>query len=162
MRFEKLLKMDFDPRPAIKTRSILKAVISLSNSLTGALIVIRKKSTLDIYAQSGDIMNANTTSRLIISIFNKLSPLHDGAIIIDKEKIAAARVVLPVTDNPDLPPEYGLRHRAALGISELTDAFVIVVSEENGKVSVARNGELIRDVSNKGLFELIEKEYQTI
>jgi uncharacterized protein (TIGR00159 family) len=162
IRFEKLLKMDFDPRPTIKTRSILKAVLSLSNSKTGALIVLRKKSTLDMYAQSGDIMNANTTSRLIISIFNRQSPLHDGAIIFDKEKIAAARVVLPVTDNPDLPPEYGLRHRAAIGISELTDAFVIVVSEENGKVSVAKNGALERDISNKELYELIEKEFQTI
>lgn len=162
MRFEKLLKLDLDPRPAIKTRSILKAVLTLSNTQTGALIVIRRKSTLDIYAQSGDIMTANTTSRLIISIFNKQSPLHDGAIIIDKDKIAAARVVLPVTDNPDLPPEYGLRHRAAIGISELTDAFVIVVSEENGKVSIAMNGELKRDISNKELYEFIEKEFQTI
>lgn len=162
MRFEKLLKMDFDPRPGIKTRSILKAVINLTKTKTGALIVVRKKSTLDIYAQSGDMMNANTTSRLIISIFNKSSPLHDGAIIIDKDKIAAARVVLPVTDNPDLPPEFGLRHRAAIGISELTDAFVVIVSEETGNVSIAKNGEITPDISTKDLLELLEKDFQTI
>lgn len=162
MRLEKLFRMDLDPRPAIKTRSILKAILNLSKTKTGALIVIRKKSTLDIYSQSGDVMNANTTSRLIISIFNKYSPLHDGAIIIDKDKIAAARVVLPVTDNPDLPPEYGLRHRAAIGISELTDAIVLVVSEETGKVSVAQNGKLLKDISHKELLTLLEKEFQTV
>ena len=161
IRFEKLFNMDFDPRPAIKIRSILKAVISLANTKTGALIVIRKKSTLDIYSQSGDVMNANTTSRLLISIFNKNSPLHDGAVIIDKEKVAAARVVLPVTDNPDLPAEYGLRHRAAIGISELTDAFVVVVSEETGKISFAHNGKLSQDIGHKGLYEALEREFQT-
>lgn len=161
LRFEKIFRMDLDPRPAIKIKSLLKAVISLSKSKTGALIVIRRKSTLDIYSQSGDVMNANTTSRLIISIFNKFSPLHDGAIIIDKEKIAAARVVLPVSDNPDIPPELGLRHRAAIGISELTDAFVIVVSEETGKISYAENGILIRNIDSKKFLALLEKEFQS-
>jgi uncharacterized protein (TIGR00159 family) len=159
MRFEKLMKMDFDPRPTVKINSILKAVVRLSMTKTGALIVIRKKSTLDIYSQSGDIMEANTSSRLIISIFNKYSPLHDGAIIIDKEKIAAARVVLPVTDNPDLPPEYGLRHRAAIGISEMTDAIVIVVSEETGQISVARNGNLTRGINHDELKAQLKRDF---
>lgn len=161
MRIEKLLRLDLDPRPAIKSKSIIKAVISLAKSNTGALIVIRKKSTLDIYSQSGDMMNAITTSRLILSIFNKNSPLHDGAIIIDKENIAAARVVLPVTDSPDLPPEYGLRHRAALGISELTDAVVIVVSEETGQISIAQNGRLKKDITTKELLAFLDSEFQT-
>ncbi|MFW5877764.1 MAG: diadenylate cyclase CdaA [bacterium] len=161
MRFEKLLRMDFDPRPTIRINSILKAVDRLSITKTGALIVIQKKSTLDIYSQSGDIMNAITTSRLIISIFNKYSPLHDGAIIIDKDKIVAARVVLPVTDNPDLPPEYGLRHRAAIGISELTDAIVIVVSEETGQISVARNGKLSKGIDNEELKKQLERDFHT-
>lgn len=161
MRFEKLLRLDLDPRPVIRTKSILKAVISLANTKTGALIVIRKKSTLDIYSQSGDILNASTSSRLIISIFNKNSPLHDGAVIIDKENVAAARVVLPVTDNPDLPPEYGLRHRAALGISELTDAVVIVVSEETGQISIAQNGKLNKDITTKELLSFLDKEFQS-
>ncbi len=161
MRFEKFLRMDFDPRPTIKINSILKAVNRLSMTKTGALIVIQKKSTLDIYSQSGDIMNANTTSRLIISIFNKYSPLHDGAIIIDKENIAAARVVLPVTDNPDLPPEYGLRHRAAIGISELTDAVVIIVSEETGQISIAKNGKLSKGINPEELKKHLERDFHT-
>ncbi len=160
MRFEKLMRMDFDPRPNIKIKSIIKAVIRLAATKTGALIVLQKKSTLDIYSQSGDIMNANTNSRLIISIFNKYSPLHDGAIIIDKDKIAAARVVLPVTDNPDLPPEYGLRHRAAIGITEMTDAIVIVVSEETGQISLARNGKLTKGISHQELMSQLQRDFQ--
>ena len=116
--------------------------MQLSQDQTGALIVIRKRSNLDMFMESGDVLNADTSSRLIISIFNKFSPLHDGAVIIDNEKIRAARVVLPVTEKLDLPPEYGLRHKAALGISEVTDSFVIVVSEETGEISVAEEGKI--------------------
>ncbi len=162
MRFEHMLRMDFDTRPPVKLRSILKAVISLAGSRTGALIVIKAKSTLDIYAQAGDVLDANTSSRLILSIFNKLSPLHDGAIIIDSEKISAARVVLPVTDNPDLPPEFGLRHRAAIGITELTDAVVIVVSEETGQISFAQNGRIYNNLSPKELLTRLENEFQGV
>jgi diadenylate cyclase len=155
-----MFRMDLNPRPVLRINSIIKAVINLSNSKTGALIVIKRKSTLEMYAQAGDILEANISSRLIISIFNKNSPLHDGAIIIDKDKIFAARVVLPVTDNPDLPPDYGLRHRAALGISEVTDALVIVVSEENGKISIAENNEIRRGISSRDLMERLEQEFQ--
>ena len=160
MRFERMLRMDFDARPSVRLRSIMKAVISLAGSRTGALIVIKRKSTLDIYAQAGDVLEADTSSRLILSIFNKLSPLHDGAIIIDREKISAARVVLPVTDNPDLPPEFGLRHRAAIGITELTDAVVVVVSEETGQISFAQNGRIHNGLSPKELMTRLEGEFQ--
>ncbi|HYW95841.1 MAG TPA: diadenylate cyclase CdaA [Bacteroidales bacterium] len=162
MRFERMLRMDFDTRPSVKLRSVMKAVISLAGSRTGALIVIKRKSTLDIYAQAGDVLNADTSSRLILSIFNKLSPLHDGAIIIDDEKISAARVVLPVTDNPDLPPEFGLRHRAAIGITEMTDAVVVVVSEETGQISFAQNGRIYNGLSPKELMTRLENEYQGV
>ena len=160
LRLESFFKMDFDTRPAVRIKSILKAVIHLSNNKIGALIVIKRKSTLDIHAQAGDILNANTSSRLIISIFNKNSPLHDGAIIMDEDKIFAARVVLPVTEQPDLPPEYGLRHLAAIGITEVTDAFVVVVSEETGQVSWAENGQLKKGVSHKELMFELEKKFQ--
>jgi diadenylate cyclase len=160
LRLAGMFRMDLNPRPVLRINSIIKAVINLSNSKTGALIVIKRKSTLEMYAQAGDILEANISSRLIISIFNKNSPLHDGAIIIDKDKIFAARVVLPVTDNPDLPPDYGLRHRAALGISEVTDALVIVVSEENGKISIAENNEIRRGISSRDLMERLEQEFQ--
>ncbi len=162
IRLEGMFRMEMDTRPRLRIKSIVKAVIHLSNTRTGALIVIKRKSTLEIYAQAGDILEANTSSRLIISIFNKFSPLHDGAIIINKEKIYAARVVLPVTDNPDLPPEYGLRHRAALGISEVTDSLVIVVSEETGKISLAENSEIRKVITPKDLMERLEEEFQNI
>ncbi len=159
IRIENLFKLDFDSRPKIRIKSILKAVINLAASKTGALIVLKRKSTLDIHAQAGDVMNAYTTSRLIISIFNKYSPLHDGAIIINGVNIFAARVVLPVTEQ-ELPPEYGLRHRAALGISELTDAIVIIVSEETGKISIAMGGKLENSVSHKRIMQILEQEFQ--
>ena len=162
LRLEGFFKMEMDIRPRLRIKSIVKAVINLSNSKTGALIVIRRKSNLEMYAQAGDILEANTSSRLIISIFNKLSPLHDGAIIIDKEKIFAARVVLPVTDNPDLPPDYGLRHRAAMGITEVTDSLVIVVSEETGKISLAQSSEMRRAITSKELMESLEGEFQNV
>jgi uncharacterized protein (TIGR00159 family) len=160
LRLASMFRMDLNPRPRLRINSIIKAVINLSNSKTGALIVIKRKSTLEMYAQAGDILEANISSRLIISIFNKNSPLHDGAIIIDKDKIFAARVVLPVTDNPDLPPDYGLRHRAALGITEVTDALVIIVSEEKGKISIAENNEIRRGISSRDLMERLEQEFQ--
>lgn len=159
MRLERIFRIELDKKPTIKIKSILKAVVSMAKSKTGALIVVRKKSTLDIYSQSGDHIDATTSSRLIISIFNKNSPLHDGALIIDKERIESARVILPVSDNPDLSPELGLRHRAAIGISELTDAFVIVVSEETGNISVAHNGLLSRNLSPKDLLSLLETDF---
>ena len=162
LRLAGVFRMDLDPRPRLRINSIVKAVINMSNSKTGALIVIKRKSTLEMYAQAGDILDANISSRLIISIFNKFSPLHDGAIIIDKGKIFAARVVLPVTDNPDLPPDYGLRHRAALGITEVTDSLVIVVSEETGKISIANDNEIRRGISSKELQESLELEFQHV
>jgi len=113
--FEKILNLKFEPKSQVKIRSILKAVVQFSQAKTGALIVIKRKSNMDMYAETGDVLNAETSSRLITSIFNKTSPLHDGAVIVENDKLKAARVILPVTDKPDLPPEYGLRHRAGSG-----------------------------------------------
>lgn len=158
-RMEGVFKLDFDSRPEVRIKSIIKAVINLAASKTGALIVLKRKSTLDIHAQAGDILHAHTSSRLIISIFNKNSPLHDGAIIINGTDIFAARVVLPVTDQ-ELPPEYGLRHRAAIGITEVTDAIVIVVSEETGQISVVTNGKIEKGISHKRLMQIMEQEFQ--
>jgi len=162
IRLENFLNVDIAPKPPLRIKSILKAVIYFATTKTGALIVIKRKSTLDMYSQAGDILDANTSSRLLISLFNKQSPMHDGAIIIENEKIHAARVVLPVNDNPGLPPEYGLRHRAAIAITELTDAFVIVVSEETGHISIAESGKLIRNISQKDLMERLDSEFQAV
>jgi diadenylate cyclase len=157
--FEKVFNLRFDSKSPVKIRSILKAVMQFSQDKTGALIVIKRKSNMDMYAETGDILNAETSSRLFSSIFNKTSPLHDGAVIVENDKVKAARVILPVTEKLDLPPEYGLRHRAGLGISEVTDSLVIIVSEETGQISLAENGILQKNIQSKALKEKLEQEF---
>lgn len=125
---------------------IIEAAKTLSGTNTGALMVFSKNSELKFYADSGDQLDATLSKRLLISIFNKYSPLHDGAIIIYESKILAARCILPVTER-DLPAQYGMRHRAALGMSEATDTLVLTVSEETGQMSLARNGYLFSNLS---------------
>lgn len=125
---------------------IIEAAKTLSGTNTGALMVFSKNSELKFYADSGDRLDATLSKRLLISIFNKYSPLHDGAIIIYENKILAARCILPVTER-DLPAQYGMRHRAALGMSEATDTLVLTVSEETGQMSLARNGYLFSNLS---------------
>ena len=156
---EKILNIRFESKPQVKIRSIMKAVMQFSLEKTGALIVIRNKSNMDMYAETGDVLNAETSSRLFVSIFNKTSPLHDGAVIVENDKIKAARVILPVTDKMDLPPEYGLRHRAGLGISEVTDSLVIIVSEETGQISMAENGILQKNIPSRLLRKKLEEDF---
>jgi len=121
---------------------IIEALKVLSDGYTGALIVISKTSDLDNYAETGDLLDAELSKRLLIAIFNKESPLHDGAVLIVEGRIKAARCILPVSQNPSLPANMGLRHRAALGISEVTDVLVLVVSEQTGQISVVQNGKI--------------------
>ena len=156
---EKILNLRLESKPQVKIRSIMKAVMQFSLEKTGALIVIRKKSNLDMYSETGDVLNAETSSRLFVSIFNKTSPLHDGAVIVDGDKVKAARVILPVTEKMDLPPEYGLRHRAGLGISEVTDSLVIIVSEETGQISIAENGILQKNIPSRVLRLKLEEDF---
>ena len=126
--------------PPVNINAIIKACVNLSKDHIGALLVLQRNSILDNFVASGDNIDARTTSRLIESIFNKHSPLHDGAVIINNDKIRAAGCILPVSDNFELPEHYGLRHRAGLGLTEQTDAIVIIVSEETGEISVAEAG----------------------
>lgn len=126
---------------------IIEAAKTLGGSNTGALIVFSKSSELKFYAESGDRIDAVVSKRLLLAIFNKFSPLHDGAVIIYDGKIKAARCILPVSERDDLPAQFGLRHRAALGMSEATDTLVLVVSEETGQMSVARNGVVYHNLS---------------
>ncbi len=121
---------------------IIEAIKVLSDEYTGALIVISKTSDLNNYAETGDLLDAELSKRLLIAIFNKESPLHDGAVLIVEGRIKAARCILPVSQNPSLPANMGLRHRAALGISEVTDVLVLVVSEQTGQISVVQNGKI--------------------
>jgi len=131
----------------INITAIIEACKTLGGSNTGALIVISKSSELKFYAESGDSIDAELSKRLLISIFNKLSPLHDGAVIVHKGRLKAARVILPVTENDDLPPNLGLRHRAAVGMTEATDTLVVVVSEETGQISTSKNGFIKNNLS---------------
>lgn len=134
-------------------KPIIDAAHALSNVKNGALIVLAKSSELKFYAETGDLLDANINKRLLISIFGKTSPLHDGAVIIANGRIKAARCILPVSDNSDLPAQFGLRHRSALGIAEITDAVVLIVSEETGQISLAHNGIIYHNLSNKELNE---------
>jgi len=130
---------------------IVLACNSLSRSNTGALIVIKRSTDLGLYVQSGELINANINARLIENIFFKNSPMHDGAIIIEGRKIRSAGSILPVSKNQSIPKRLGLRHRAALGISEATDAVAVIISEESGKISWAANGEITVNVKPEEL-----------
>jgi uncharacterized protein (TIGR00159 family) len=159
LTLEKVIPISITPHPKVKIKSIIKAVINMAKSKTGALVVIARKSELTVYAETGDSLNAETSSRLIESIFNKESPLHDGALIINGDRIVAARCVLPISENLNLPPNYGMRHRAALGLSENTDALTIIVSEQTGKVSIAESGKLLTDVGAKELMSKLDLDF---
>lgn len=121
---------------------IVYACMSMAKSKTGALIVIEQDVSLENYEKTGDMIDAEINSRLIENIFFKNSPLHDGALIIAGGRIKGAGCILPVSHDTDVPRSLGLRHRSALGISQATDAFAIVVSEETGNISVASHGRL--------------------
>lgn len=129
----------------------VEAAKSLSNKYTGALICFTQASDLTPFAESGDRLDAEISKRLLLSIFNKTSPLHDGAVIVANGRLRAARCILPVSERPDVPASLGLRHRAAIGLSEITDAVVLVVSEETGAMSLVRHGEVHRNLSTSEL-----------
>lgn len=123
--------------------TIIAACNKMSLSKTGALIVLERNNNLDFLVTTGDKMNIKVTQPIIESIFFKNSPLHDGAIIIDNNIVKATRVILPVNNEKNIPSRFGLRHRAAIGITEKTDALAIVVSEETGQISYFNNAEFI-------------------
>ena len=129
----------------VDTRSlqeISEACREMSAQKTGALILIQNKNSLEDIVATGDIVDAEIGRRLIMNIFFKNSPLHDGAMVIGGNRIVAARCTLPITERTDLPARYGMRHKAAIGISEQCDADVVVVSEETGGISFVRGGQI--------------------
>ncbi len=130
---------------------IVYACMNMAKTKTGALIVIEQEISLENYEKSGDIIDANINARLIENIFFKNSPLHDGAMIIAHDRIKSAGCILPVSHDRNVPRSLGLRHRSALGISQATDAFAIVVSEETGNISVAYRGVLSTRLSTTEL-----------
>ena len=135
----------------IQIKSIIRAVEAMSRTSTGALIIYAITSKLQFFANSGEIIEANVTSNLLQSIFYKNNPLHDGAVIIAENKIMAAKCVLPVSENPDIPGHLGMRHRAGVGITEHSDALAIMVSEERGEISYAIDGKLYLNVTTEEL-----------
>ena len=109
------------------------------------------------FLNTGEIIDAKPSAELLENIFFKNSPLHDGAVIIKNHRIAAARCILPVSKNRDLPQEVGLRHRSALGATEFTDAIAVVVSEQTGNISICRDGTLTRDLTSSSLRQMLEE-----
>ena len=137
---------------------IVRACQNMSKGKVGALIVMERKQSLDEIVMTGDVIDASINQRLIENIFFKNSPLHDGAMIISRNRIKAAACILPVSHDLDIPKEFGLRHRAALGISQELDALAIAVSEETGRISIAINGELKPRLSAEDLESILTKE----
>ncbi|MEG2573723.1 MAG: diadenylate cyclase CdaA [Bacteroides sp.] len=137
---------------------VVMACLSMSKQKVGALIVMERAIPLDDIVRSGEIIDANVNQRLIENIFFKNSPLHDGAMVISHKRVKAAGCILPVSHSVDIPKELGLRHRAAMGISQETDALAIIVSEETGSISVAHRGEFFLRLNAEELERLMTKE----
>ena len=137
---------------------IVMACMSMGKQKVGALIVIEHDMPLDDIVRTGDVIDANINQRLIENIFFKNSPLHDGAMVISKHRIKAAGCILPVSHNLDIPKELGLRHRAAMGISQVSDAQAVIVSEETGAISVAYKGQFHLRLSAEDLERLLTEQ----
>jgi diadenylate cyclase len=141
-----------------ETGKILKACSNMSKTKTGALIVIERTNSLDFLINNGDTMNALVNEVILESIFFKNSPLHDGATIIRDNYVVATRVVLPISDSTKIPARFGLRHKAAIGITEKTDAVCLLVSEETGEISYIKDGEFVLHESYDELNEKLRKD----
>jgi len=159
--WKNLLKFNFSTKEeadiTLNIDALETACFSMSATKTGALIIIARKSDLKFFISTGDPVDSGLTSMMLENIFYKNSPLHDGAVIIHGNRILAARCVLPVTEREDFPPQYGMRHRAAVGITENTDALAITVSEQTGSVAITVHGEIYPDLSREKFIYLLEK-----
>ncbi|MBD3296022.1 MAG: TIGR00159 family protein [Candidatus Omnitrophica bacterium] len=140
-------------------KEVSKAAIVLAKKKTGALIAIEREVGLRRYVESGVNIDSKVTSELINTIFNISSPLHDGGIIVSEQRLEAAACLFPLTQNPNIPKTMGTRHRAAMGLSEETDAVVITVSEETGHISIAVGGNMTQDIEPRSLDKILEKLY---
>lgn len=155
-------RINFQNIDAETVNILTDTVKELSDSKTGALIILSRKNGLKQYLDSGEAINADVGAQLLQSIFFKNNPLHDGAVLISGNKIEGARCILPVSQNKDIPPYLGLRHRAAAGITEVTDAIALIVSEERGSISISENGVIEENLNpvtvKKRLLELMETQ----
>ena len=138
---------------------IVKACTEFARDYTGALIVLPSHSNIENIINTGEHLDCAVTARLLGSLFFKNSPLHDGAVIISKGRIVAAKCILPLTDNPDVPQNIGTRHRSAIGMSEVSDSLVIVVSEERGEISYCEYGAICQDVTPTQLTDKLRERF---
>jgi diadenylate cyclase len=141
---------------------IVAACKSMTETKTGALIVITRSNELKQYIETGEVIDARISKQLLENIFYKNSPLHDGAVIISLNTIKAARCILPVSESTDIPPHMGLRHRAAAGITEESDCIALIVSEQRGAISFSTGGKIAENISPLRLQEILEKEFKAL
>lgn len=142
-----------------RIKPIIDACKSMKQTRTGALIVFAKYYDEQFYQNSCEVLDARISKRVLESIFQKNSPLHDGAVVIAENKIKSASCILPVTEKSDLPAQFGLRHRAGIGVTEANDATAIIVSEETGEISYAKQGRIKMDISFAELEKLLNKDF---
>lgn len=143
----------------LRIKPIIDACKSMKKSRTGALIVFVKYYDDEFFTNSCEIIDSKISKRLLESIFQKHSPLHDGAVVISENKIKSASCILPLTDNNKLPAQFGLRHRAGIGVSESTDAVAVIISEETGEIAYAKQGRVRMNVSFGELEKLLNKDF---
>jgi len=154
---DRFAKQSTNTAYAEEIEAVKKACRHMSANMTGALIVFARKTPLDEFLNTGEEIDAKPSADLLENIFFKNSPLHDGAVIIKDHRITAARCILPVSKNRNLPQEVGLRHRSALGATEFTDAVAVVVSEQTGNISICHNGIMTRDLTSSSLRQMLEE-----
>ena len=152
-------KTEVEKNNLARIKPIIDACKSLKQTHTGALIVFAKYYDEQFFQNSCEVVDGKISKRLLESIFQKTSPLHDGAVVIAENKIKAASCILPLTDNTDLPPQFGLRHRAGIGVSEANDATAIIISEETGELSYAKHGRVKMNIGFAELEKLLNKDF---
>jgi diadenylate cyclase len=152
-------KAEVEKNNYTRIKPIIDACKSLKQTRTGALIVFAKYYDEQFYQNSCEVLEAKISKRLLESIFQKTSPLHDGAVVIAENKIKSASCILPLTDKVDLPPQFGLRHRAGIGVTEANEATAIIISEETGEISYAKQGRVKMNISFAELEKLLNKDF---
>ncbi len=152
-------KSDAEKNNYARIKPIIDACKSMKQARTGALIVFAKYYDEQFYQNSCEVLEAKISKRLLESIFQKTSPLHDGAVVIAENKIKSASCILPLTEKTDLPAQFGLRHRAGIGVTEANDATAIIISEETGELSYAKQGRVKMNISFAELEKLLNKDF---
>ncbi len=152
-------KEELERNNLAKIKPIIDACKTMKKSRTGALIVFAKYFDQDAFANSGEMIDGKISKRLLEAIFQKHSPLHDGAVVISENMIKSASCILPLTENDQLPPQFGLRHRAGIGVTESSDATALIISEETGEISYAQQGRVKMNISFTDLERLLNKDF---